>query len=133
MINSEILLDAAQSYLEQLDLTYIVDFMCSDRYPLPQWTTEDAQHCCKLYKRFLWLQKKYSQYSLVPTKEIDEFWHNHILYTQEYTKDCAFIFGHYLHHLPAKPNENPEKLVNGYLQTKQLYLDEFGEPLNLLR
>jgi hypothetical protein len=95
---------------------------------LPQWTEEDATHCARLYKNFLFLFKKHFPEPLVPTRHIDEFWHNHILYTKKYTEDCLNIFGHYLHHEPAGEGDSVE-LVEQFLKTKQYYFDEFGEEL----
>lgn len=126
-------LDEARSYITELDLNYIIQAMCAPHYPLPRWTESDAAHCCQLYKNFLILLKKHLPLSLVPTREIDEFWHNHILYTQNYFHDCGQIFGHYLHHEPASPDESPEELVNNFQITKELYLQEFGQPLVLER
>ena len=66
---------------------------------------------------------------LVPTLEIDEFWHNHILYTQRYTEDCLNIFGHYLHHEPAEPTTTDWLAIKDHFEkTKALYLKEFNEP-----
>lgn len=107
--------------------------MCSPAYPLPQWTLADATHCAQLYKNFLFLKKKHSHLSLVPTREIDEFWHNHILHTKNYWHDCMQIFGYYFHHEPASPNDNTQQLIDDYLITKQLYLEEFKTPLQLQR
>ena len=132
MINRQVSLEAARSCIEQLDLNYIVKAMCSQNYPLPRWEMPEAAHCLKLYKNFLLLQKKHSPDMLVPSREIDEFWHNHILYTKNYFQDCLNIFGHYLHHEPVSPNEDSQQLINDYLKTKQFYLDEFGIPLELI-
>lgn len=120
-------LESAKVYLAQLDLTYIINAMCAPEYPLPRWLEADAIRCAQLYKNFLYLQKKHLPLPLVPTKEIDEFWHNHILYTREYFHDCEQTFGHYLHHAPASPKENKVQLVDDYLRTKKLYFAEFGE------
>ena len=134
MVNQQVLsLEAARVYLANLDLTYIVTPMCASSYPLPQWVLADAEYCANLYKDFLWLQKKYLPQPLVPTREIDEFWHNHILYTKNYFHDCMNIFGYYLHHDPLSPDEDKDKLVEDYLKTKQLYLTEFNRPLGLIR
>ncbi len=130
MTKTLISIEIAKEYISQLDLSYIINAMCSSEYPLPKWTTSDAAHCAMLYKNFLWLHKKHPSIFFVPTKEIDEFWHNHILYTKNYHQDCLQIFGHYLHHEPANPNENPGPLIDAYLQTKQLYLEEFGHPID---
>ena len=125
-------LEAARAYLRALDLTYIAEAMCSDYYPLPRWTPQDAAHCLQLYKNFLWLHKIHPGTPFVPTREIDEFWHHHILYTKNYLRDCQQIFGHYLHHQPAKPGENDGELADHYARTKELYLLEFKQPLSLI-
>jgi len=117
--------EQAIQYLDQLDLSYIVDVMCSPDYPLPRWTLSEARRASQLYKNFLLLQKKHSKTPLVPTRQIDEFWHNHILYTKNYSRDCMKIFGYYLHHEPASKTEDTDQLVNNFLKTKQLYLETF--------
>ena len=119
----------AQAYLANLNLDYVIKAMCSEHYPLPRWQPIDAERCCRLYKNFLWLHTKYNNHHLVPTREIDEFWHNHILYTRYYARDCLAIFGYYLHHEPQDPADDPTLLLEQYLQTKQYYFDEFGEDL----
>lgn len=123
--------EEARDYLHQLDLTYIADSMCASHYPLPRWQLADALHCAKLYKNFLLLQKKNASVPLVPTREIDEFWHNHILHTQQYFQDCARIFGYYLHHQPVSPRDNTEQLIADFTRTKELYFAEFNEPLTV--
>lgn len=129
----EISLEQAQNYLAKIDLSYIVKMMCSQSYALSRWCEQEALECARRYKNFLWLKKKYPQQSVVPTREIDEFWHNHILHTQHYIQDCWAIFGHYFHHRPVGENENKEKLAQGYLRTKALYLAEFGEAMDVMR
>lgn len=131
--NEKINLEKAKNYIENLDLSYIVAAMCAENYPMPRWIKAEADHCCQLYKNFLYLMKKHPNENLVPTREIDEFWHNHILYTKNYLRDCLQIFGHYLHHDPASPDENPEHLAINYQKTKQFYLEEYKQPLKLLQ
>jgi hypothetical protein len=124
-------LNQARTYLQQLDLTYLADAMCAESYPLPRWSRQDAVHGLQLYKDFLWLQKIHPDVNLVPTREIDECWHNHILYTKHYAHDCLHIFGHFLHHEPAVPGEDDAALAQFYLKTKALFLEEFKRPLGL--
>lgn len=123
----------SRRYWHELDLDYVIEFMCSEAYPLPRWQRTDAEACAQCYKNFLWLNKVHQGQALVPTRDIDEFWHNHILYTRNYVRDCLAIFGYYLHHEPTSPAEDPAILVNHYLATKALYLAEFAEELVLAR
>jgi hypothetical protein len=119
--------DQARQYLATLDLSYIVRIMCDENYPLPRWTITDARECGRRYKNFLLLQKIHTSISLVPTRFIDEFWHNHILHTRCYLEDCQHIFGFYYHHVPAVPGENVARLIDQFERTKALYWEEFGE------
>lgn len=129
----EVSLIDARAYIKRLNLGYIIETMCSVSYPLPRWTLLDAEHCCHLYKNFLLLQKVHITEHLVPTREIDEFWHNHILHTKQYMTDCMNIFGHYLHHAPSSPNDDLQELVNQYQKTKDYYFQEFNVPLQLIK
>jgi hypothetical protein len=56
---SAVELEEAESYIAQLDLTYIVKAMCAPDYPMPRWTLEDAEHSLVLYKNFMMLLKEY--------------------------------------------------------------------------
>lgn len=122
----------ARIYLDQLNLSYIADRMCHESYPMPRWTKHDVAHCTQHYKNFLLLSKIHSNTPLVPTRQIDEFWHNHILYTKNYIHDCEQIFGYYHHHQPAVSGEDDEGLTRDYLRTKELYFAEFKQSLHLI-
>src|SRR3990167_7005483 len=117
-------LENAKYYLGNLDLSYISKKMCSTHYHLPQWQPNLVAICETLYKRFLWLMIKYPDQHLVPTRDIDEFWHNHILYTKQYTADCQALAGHYIHHKPSNSDNNLEvaKVSAQFALTKKLYL-----------
>lgn len=118
-------------YLDNLDLSYIVSYMCSNAYTLPQLESADALMAIKLYKRFLWLVYKFGdKYPIVPTKEIDEVWHNHILHTKHYHEDCQKIMGRFIHHTPSDGSEaDTQKLAEHFQITRDLYFQEFNEPL----
>ena len=115
--------------LEALDLSYIVEAMCGERYPLPRWQPDAARACEQKYKRFLWLMKCYPEHRLVPSKDVDEFWHNHILYTREYHQDCQRIFGYYLHHVPEGPEHISEDLFARFTETQRLFEITFNDSL----
>lgn len=84
----------------------------------------------KRYKRFLILSLKNRQVKIVPDKEVDAFWHAHILDTQKYAADCEHVFGYFLHHFPyfgMRGADDAEQLQIAFAETKQLYEAEFGE------
>lgn len=125
----------ARAQIDELDLSTIITTMCAPTYCLPRWQYQAAVQCSKLYKRFLFLLYKHRTIALVPTRDIDEFWHNHILDTRAYHRDCNLIFGYYLHHIPwrghgSAPAEHD--LAAQFLLTKQYYLAEYGESLELV-
>lgn len=64
------------------------------------WSLEKADRVAALYKGFLLLHALYPDDTHVPTHEIDDMWHAHILDTAKYMADCHDIFGYYLHHFP---------------------------------
>lgn len=97
------------------------------------WTLEEADVNGEKYRAFLYLIKKYKDKKIVPTKEIDAFWHAHILDTYKYHDDCQEIFGEYLHHFPyfGMRNEDDEKdLKSSFSETLDLYRKEFPSPLS---
>jgi hypothetical protein len=95
------------------------------------WSRDQCDVVEKWYKRFLTLNLLYPEESIVPTKEIDEFWHYHILDTRKYADDCQSAFGNFFHHFPyfgmrdEEDSKNHKEAVNN---TKNLFLCEFGEP-----
>ena len=64
------------------------------------WTLKRADSVEQLYKAYLTLFALYPKEEHVPTSDIDEMWHSHILDTHKYMADCQDIFGFYLHHYP---------------------------------
>lgn len=97
-----------------------------------QWTLEAVKQAESLYRHFLVLHALHPNEDLVPTKQIDEFWHQHILDTRNYAQDCEFLFGSFLHHDPYFGiNGEDDRLRNkqAFTWTQTLWLSTFGEPL----
>ncbi len=93
------------------------------------WTAAKADRVELLYKRYLYLSLLYPELPLVPTEDVDEFWHNHILDTKKYAEDTLRIFGYFLHHCPyfGMTEESDEaELRRAFQQTAELYEAEFG-------
>src|SRR5437763_7529079 len=64
------------------------------------WSREYADRVEIAYRRFLALMAKYPEETIAPTKDVDKFWHGHILNTMKYGRDCENVFGYFLHHFP---------------------------------
>lgn len=95
------------------------------------WTREYAESIEAAYKRYLMMQVKYPDDAedILLSKDVDEFWHTHILQTRKYFEDCQSMFGNYLHHNPhvgvitAEVQAERERQAE---RTRQLYELEFG-------
>lgn len=93
------------------------------------WTREEADRRELEYKRFLALIAKFPDEAIVPNKEVDKFWHAHILDTMKYAEDCHAVFGYFLHHFPyfgMRDEEDAANLANASERTQALYRQEFG-------
>ena len=99
--------------------------------PAPEgkgWGQEEALEAEKWYRRYLHIVLNNRGFRAVPNNKIDAFWHQHILDTKAYARDCMTVFGCFIHH-------NPYFGLNGdaaerdacFEQTKTLYLATFGE------
>lgn len=64
------------------------------------WTLEEATAAIEQYRCFLLLVYLYPDRMIVPSRAVDQVWHEHILDTQKYQEDCLEVFGHLLHHYP---------------------------------
>ena len=88
-----------EKFNAELDLEPII-FSLTRREDGASWSVEKSRLMEKWYRRFLYLGYLYPGQSVVPTKNLDIFWHTHILDTQKYVDDCKNLFGHYFHHFP---------------------------------
>jgi hypothetical protein len=99
------------------------------------WTREYAESIEHAYKNYLTMLIKYPEDAedILLSKDVDEFWHTHILQTLKYTNDCDTVFGTYLHHAPhigEITREDEERRVAQAERTLQLYRQEFGDERN---
>ena len=79
------------------------------------------------YRQFLFLAASNPSEVIVPwNQSLDDFWHEHILDTVKYAKDCEAIFGNIFHHNPHLPIGSSEQ-VKAYNKTKKVYKETFGE------
>ena len=94
------------------------------------WSREYADRIETEYKRFLTLLVKHPEASIAPSKEVDKFWHGHILDTMKYAEDCKNVFDYFLHHFPyfgMRGSEDAANLAAAADTMKRLYRQEFGD------
>lgn len=121
--------------IESLDLS-MIKFKATRKEDGYGWSAEYADKMEVAYKRYLILHAKDPEMTLAPERDIDRFWHMHILDTRKYAADCEATFGHFLHHFPylGLCGENDEKaLQDAFVKTQHLYAQEFGESIPSLQ
>jgi hypothetical protein len=88
------------------------------------WTFQQTEVAIARYKMFLHLQFLFPDTPLVPTKEIDQVWHAHILDTRRYSNDCKNLFGYFLHH--SSDEMQPQNQHTAFVLTQALFDKFFG-------
>jgi len=94
------------------------------------WTEAACEAAEEEYRRFLALKRQYPAQELVPRRDVDKFWHQHILDTAKYAEDCFAIFGAFLHHYPyfgMRDEADFASLCEAFAETNRLYELHFGE------
>lgn len=122
--------DTAWNKVKQIDLAPISRKLMLENSA--QWTSESVAHAENLYRRFLVLHAVFPSEDLVPTKVLDGYWHQHIMDTRKYARDCEFLFGEFLHHDPYFGiNGEDDRLMNqkAFAWTQSLWESVFGEAL----
>jgi len=115
--------------IQALDLDPI-KFKLMDLEEGQGWSREYVDQMAIEYKRFLTLSVKYPEETIAPSKDVDKFWHGHILDTMKYAEDCQNVFGYFLHHFPyfgMRGEEDAANLAEAGNTTNRLYEKEFGE------
>jgi hypothetical protein len=112
-------MDQIQAMVNDLDLGHITQRL----HERGGYEQDVAMTATDMYRKFLYLKVKYAGEKLVGPRLVDQAWHEHILHTEAYMKDCQKIFGAYMHHNPFTPSEAHAK---GWDRTKELFAKEFG-------
>lgn len=93
------------------------------------WDEERVERALNEYRQFLALMYWKPEAALVPSEDIDEVWHTHVLNTARYQADCEAIFGRFQHHFPTfgESEEVQEEHMKGRDETLKLFEQAFGE------
>jgi len=99
--------------------------------PAPEgkgWDEKTALEAEKWYRRFLEVCLRNPKFPVVPNPIIDAFWHQHILDTRAYERDCNAIFGAFMHHYPYFGlNGDAAERDRAFARTNGMYRTLFGE------
>ena len=120
--------------INAIDLSPII-FKLVESDDGPQWSVHKALTIEKAYRVFLYLHLAFPNDEIVPTREVDEFWHQHILDSEKYFLDCQHTFGHYLHHFPylgSRGQKDRKDLQSKFARTNALSQKVFGQSLSSL-
>lgn len=101
----------------------------SDDFPA-DWTEEQRKKALGRYEKWLKLKQKHPKARLAPTRDIDLFWHLHMLAPVAYHRDCLRLLGKLMDHdggFGKDPNELPE-LKKVFFETATLWEGAYGEP-----
>lgn len=82
------------------------------------WSMEKAQQELEHFKVFFILAGT-TNFSVVPTEDIDEVWHQCILHTKFYEELCAKLFGHFIHHHPSDGSD--KDMAVGFQRTSDAF------------
>jgi hypothetical protein len=95
------------------------------------WSKARVEAAEREYRRFLYLMKKYPNELTAPSMEVDTFWHQHILDTVKYARDCQAVFGYFLHHNPylglGEVSDDDALRHRAGKRMQELYEEAFGE------
>lgn len=114
--------------LESLDLELIAQKLMHPDHG-QGWTRSQINRAIARYKMFLHLLYLYPNRTIVPTQEIDQVWHQHILDTRKYGQDCQWLFGYFVHHYPyfgIGSEAEKQALEMAFSCTRTLFAEHFG-------
>lgn len=92
------------------------------------WSPEFATRAIQEYKKFLFLAVA-GGHSVSPSDVIDQVWHLHLIYSEDYWKRlCPEVLGMPFHHRPATGRDDAEVYEDWYARTLESYFRFFGPP-----
>ncbi len=98
------------------------------------WSTEQLNDAERWYRNFLWLAYRRGTKGQILgiEKRADQFWHAHVLYTEDYAEACRKILGKrgFIHHRPPRnAKQLNERVVKA---SEKAYRKEFPDEFLVL-
>ncbi len=128
-MQSDGVVGAIAAGIAALPLAAIRERLCHSPHG-PHWSAARAEAAERDYRRYLQLILEHPGKRLVPTLDVDAFWHAHILDTVRYADDISGALGRALHHEPDYgwgSAAAEQELAESFAETVDLYLERFGE------
>lgn len=114
--------------------TRLIQWNCSDikKHAVRKglYTDEEIDIVETEYKKYLALCFAFPKQPFPTPLKLDNLWHQHILFTQDYAAMCQSVAGRFLHHFPYTDSEKNDPNAKLFLQQK--YLLVFGEKPNFM-
>lgn len=94
------------------------------------WSHRRALSAIAEYKRFIYLIMTQTGTVLTPSEDVDEVWHLHLIYTQDYWgRFCGETLKRPIHHGPTQGGAAEDsRYMDCYRRTLEIYEREFGPP-----
>ncbi|WP_314410156.1 glycine-rich domain-containing protein [Streptomyces sp. DSM 40484] len=119
--------------IRELDLT-VVRGKLADRATRgrevtnPPVALDSLDQAVEDYRKFLALCEQFRGFPIVPSYDMDEVWHQHVLFTEKYRTDCTTVFGEFFEHVPyfgrAEANVEEDDVV--LTNTRALWEKVYG-------
>jgi len=122
-MNRHVSIDREPQCIETWDFSD-VEFRLVEKEGLP---VDDVRVAVDEFRKYMLLRRIYrSQVLPMPSKLVDEVWHQFILFTKDYHNFCNYVFGEYIHHQPTTASRQPSR--KSIQQFYRSYRAQFGEP-----
>lgn len=92
------------------------------------WSMLYARRVIEEYRRFAFLMVA-AGHMAVPSDQVDQAWHQHLIYTRSWADFCTNSLRTPLHHEPTRGGQaEQDRFIALYQQTLQSYHNFFGHP-----
>ncbi len=91
------------------------------------YTAEEIDAVEDEYKKYIAMCIAHPRLNFPISKKVDDLWHTHLLFTQDYHKMCQEQAGHFIHHRP-KILDDEAGLKTAFSDTLEYYTRAFGTP-----
>jgi len=109
------------------DLSLVREKMIKENL-LPEHIIDDA---IVEYRKFMALLRLGFQRLSMHSREVDQVWHTHIIFTKNYAAFCDQVFGEFIHHDPITSRTPVEAMKNTNASFFEAYNKVFGKPSSL--